>query len=133
MILPEFFLKKLRKENLTFQNTASVFIAFSPDCEHCQYEAKSINERQKDLQNINIVLFTSLNDSLTKSFSHTYGLDTIKNIHVVSDEKNELHQHFGVKTIPTVFICDAAGKLLKQYNGETKIDAILKTLASTTN
>ena len=109
-------------------NTPSVFIAFSPDCEHCQYEAKSLNERQHDLEKAQIVMFTSEKDSLTKVFSHSYGLDTVQNIKVISDEKNELYTAFGVKTIPSIFIYNKAGKLVKQYKGETKIDAIIKAL-----
>ena len=109
-------------------NTPSVFIAFHPECEHCQYEAKSLNERQHDLEKAQIVMFTSEKDSLTKVFSHSYGLDTVQNIKVISDEKNELYTAFGVKTIPSIFIYNKAGKLVKQYKGETKIDAIIKAL-----
>lgn len=107
----------------------SIFIAFGIDCDHCQYEAKSINERQKDLENTNIVLFTSANDSLTNVFSHTYGLDTIKNVQVISDKNDEMRQLFDVKTIPSIFIYNKDGQLVKQYKGETKIDAILKAIA----
>ena len=109
-------------------NTPSVFIAFHPECEHCQYEAKSLNERQHELEKAQIVMFTSEKDSLTKVFSHSYGLDTVQNIKVISDEKNELYTAFGVKTIPSIFIYNKAGKLVKQYKGETKIDAIIKAL-----
>lgn len=117
-----------KKDSLLIKKISSVFIAFHPDCEHCQYEAKSINERYADLQNTNVVLFTSANDSLTKAFSHTYGLDTLKNVHVLSDEKDEMHKLFGVKTIPTIFIYNKEGNLMKQYKGETKIDAIIKAI-----
>jgi thioredoxin-related protein len=106
----------------------SIFIAFSPDCEHCQYEAKSINERQKDLENVQIVMFTIEKDSLTKAFVHVYGLDTLKNIKVISDSTYEMHNAFGIKTIPSIFIYSAEGKLLKHYKGETKIEAILKAI-----
>ena len=130
--IPDFAIKNsngvvFSKQNLR-QSTPSVFIAFHPECEHCQYEAKSINEKQKKLKNTNIILFTSANDSLTNAFSKTYGLDTLKNVHILSDEKNDMYQQFGVKMIPTVFIYNAEGQLLKQYKGETKIEAILKTL-----
>lgn len=132
LIIPNFTKKDnkgqvISKQNLR-ANCLSVFIAFHPDCEHCQYEAKSINDKQKELENTNIVLFTSANDSLIQAFSKTYGLDTLNNIHILSDKKNEMYQQFGVKIIPSVFIYDADGKLLKHYKGETKIEAILKTL-----
>jgi peroxiredoxin len=104
----------------------SVFIAFHPECEHCQYEAKSINEKQKELQHTNIVLFTSASDSTITVFAKTYGLDSLKNVHIVNDSKNEMWSQFSVKSIPTIFIYNAQNQLIKRYNGETKIEAILK-------
>lgn len=109
-------------------NTPSVFIAFHPDCEHCQYEAKSINERHKDLEKAQIIMFTSEKDSLIKVFAHSYGLDTLKNVQVISDENDELYKFFQVKSYPSVFIYNKEGQLVKQYKGETKIDAILKAI-----
>jgi peroxiredoxin len=122
-----------QKTNLLKLNTPSVFIAFHPECEHCQYEAKGINNKQEVLKNTNIVLFTSANDSLTSIFSHKYGLDSLKNVHVLSDKTNEMYHQFGIKIIPTILIYNAEANLLKQYKGETKIDAILKTLALSSN
>jgi thioredoxin-related protein len=110
------------------ENTPSVFIAFHPECEHCQYEAKSINERRTNLARVNIVMFTVANDSLTKVFSKQYGLDSLKNVHVIADTTREMERLFDVKTIPTIFIYNAQNLLVKRYNGETKIEAILKIL-----
>jgi thioredoxin-related protein len=110
------------------ENTPSVFIAFHPECEHCQYEAKSINERHNDLENVNIVMFTVANDSMTKAFSKQYGLDSLKNVQIIADTTKEMEKIFGVKTIPTVFIYSAKNQLVKRYDGETKIEAILKNL-----
>lgn len=112
--------KELRK------NTPSVFIAFHPECEHCQYEAKDIHERHTDLENVNVVMFTVAKDSMTKAFSKQYGLDSLKNVHVIADTTREMEKIFDVKTIPTVFIYNAQNQLVKRYNGETKIEAILK-------
>lgn len=108
------------------KNTPSVFIAFHPECEHCQYEAKSIKEKQYELQNTNIVLFTSAGDSLTKAFSKTYGIDTLKNVCVIADTTGGMERQFDVQVIPTVFIYNAQNQLVKRFNGETKIEAILK-------
>jgi thiol-disulfide isomerase/thioredoxin len=128
--LPTFSFRSVKgilvDNHLLQTNTSSVVIAFHPECEHCQYEAKSINEKQKDLANTNIVLFTSANDSLTNAFSKTYGLDSLKNVHVLSDSANTLRQLFAIKTMPTVIIYNAQNQLIKRYNGETKIEAILK-------
>jgi peroxiredoxin len=136
-ILPIFSYRNIKgnfiDNNQLRRNTSSVFVAFHPECEHCQYEAKSINEKQRDLQNTNVVLFTSASDSLTKAFSKTYGLDTLKNLSVLSDPTRAMERQFDVKAIPTVFIYNAQNQLVKRYNGETKIEAILKALAFQSN
>jgi thiol-disulfide isomerase/thioredoxin len=107
-------------------NLTSIFIAFNPDCEHCQYEAKSINERHREFGKTNIVMFTEEKDSVTKAFSKQYGLDTLKNVQVISDTTHEMDKVLGVKHIPTIFIYNKNNELVKRYDGETKIDAILK-------
>ena len=108
------------------RDTPSVFIAFHPECEHCQYEAKSINEKQAAFQNIQFVLFTSASDSVMRSFSKIYGLDTLKNVTVLSDSTGELRRLFDVKKIPTILIYNAQNQFVKRFNGETKIEAIIK-------
>ena len=128
--IPDFAIKNsngvvFSKQNLR-QSTPSVFIAFHPECEHCQYEAKSINDKQKELASTNIVLFTSANDSMIHAFSKTYGLDSLKNVHILNDSTNAMRQLFAIKAMPTVIIYNAQNQLVKRFNGETKIDAILK-------
>jgi thiol-disulfide isomerase/thioredoxin len=113
-------------DNLLTKNTPSVFIAFHPECEHCQYEAKSINDKQKELANTNIIMFTSANDSLIHAFARAYGLDSLKNVHILNDSTNTMRQLFAIKAMPTVIIYNAQNQLVKRFNGETKIDAILK-------
>ncbi len=49
-------------------NAPSVVIAFQPDCEHCQYEAKNLNAKSAELCGVNIAFLTSASDSLTKKF-----------------------------------------------------------------
>ncbi|NJN34079.1 MAG: hypothetical protein HC817_07345 [Saprospiraceae bacterium] len=73
-------------------------------------------------------MFTSEKDSLIKVFTHSYGLDTLKNVQVISDENDELYKFFQVKSYPSVFIYNKERQLVKQYKGETKIDAILKAI-----
>lgn len=120
---------KVIDNNALQKSTPSVFIAFHPDCEHCQYEAKSINERHTDLTHVNIVMFSVANDSITKAFSKQYGLDSLKNVHVLSDTTKAMEKLFDVKGIPTIVIYNAQNQLIKRYNGETKIEAILKVLS----
>jgi peroxiredoxin len=129
-ILPTFNFQdskgKVIDNNALQKSTPSVFIAFHPECEHCQYEAKSINERHNDLENVNVVMFTVAIDSLTMAFSRQYGLDSLKNVHVLSDTTKAMEKLFDVNGIPTIVIYNAQNQLVKRFNGETKIEAIIK-------
>jgi hypothetical protein len=77
--LPSNILNKVQ----LWSNTPAVFIAFHPNCEHCQYEAKSICEQHKTLAKTQIILFANENDSLTSAFAHEHGLDTLKNVKII--------------------------------------------------
>ena len=128
--MPDFTIKNsvgtlFSKQNLR-QSTPSVFIAFHPECEHCQYEAKSINEKQQVLNDINIVLFTTANDSTTHIFSKQYGLDRLKNVHIISDTTGQIRKLLDIQIMPTILIYNAQNQLVKRFNGETKIEAIIK-------
>lgn len=116
------------KKNLR-PNTPSVFIAFHPECEHCQYEAQTIYERYEELKDVDIVFFTYAGDSTASAFKQQYNLDKLENVHLIADTKNSMLQAFGVKTIPSIFIYNKEGILTKHYKGETKIEAILKAVA----
>jgi thiol-disulfide isomerase/thioredoxin len=109
-------------------NEPSVVIAFQPDCEHCQYEAKNIKDKSAELRGVNIAFLTSASDSLAKKFADDYGLNTQLSVRVFGNQKILLDS-LGVKTIPTVFIYNKDKQLVKRFDGETKIEAILKYIS----
>jgi hypothetical protein len=43
-------------------------------------------------------------------------------------EAIESSKQFGISSFPTIFIYNKEGELLKQYKGETKMEAILKLI-----
>lgn len=127
--------------NFTFYNLDSVattnsFIAkdspvcifyFNADCEYCQYEAKAINQNIILFKNTQIVMvsFNTLNE--IKEFQKKYKLN-YPNITFLQDPKYEFKQWFGKTSVPAVFIYNAKHQLVKEYHGETKIEAITKYL-----
>ena len=120
---------KIVDKSMLSNNKPSIIVAFYPDCEHCQYEAKSIKENAEILKDVNIIMVTPLLDSLALVvFTKQFGLDSLSNVYVTRDFKSMLNDSFGIKKMPTVLIYGAKNNLMKRYNGETKIETILKIL-----
>lgn len=128
--------------NFTFYNLDSIattnsFIAkdnpvcvfyFNADCEYCQYEAKEINKNINRFKNIPIVMVSFNTIKEIKQFQQEYNLN-YPNITFLQDPKYEFKNWFGKTSVPAVFIYNAKHKLVKEYHGETKIEAILNSLS----
>ena len=102
---------------------------FNSDCEHCQYEAKEINNNITLFKNAQIVMVSFNTIKEIKQFQKEYNLN-YPNITFLQDPKHEFKNWFGKTSIPSVFIYNAKHKLVKEYQGETKINAIVKSLSS---
>lgn len=127
--------------NFTFYNLDSVainnkFIAnnqpvcifyFNADCEYCQYEATAINKNIALFKNTQIVMVSFNTIKEIKEFQKEYKLN-YPNITFLQDPNHEFKQWFGKTSIPAVFIYNAKHQLVKEYHGETKIEAITKYL-----
>ena len=110
----------------TTNNTSTIILFFSPDCEHCQYEAKSIVEQKVAFTNINL-WWVSVADSVAiKAFSKTYGLENLPNTYLAHLSAEEVAPTFGSVSVPHIFIYDKNRLLQKEFKGETKVEALLK-------
>lgn len=127
--------------NFTFYNLDSVatsnkFITkgkpvcifyFNADCEYCEYEATAINKNIKLFKSTQIVLVSFNTIKEIKDFQKEYNLN-FPNITFLQDPKHEFKTWFGKTNIPAVFIYNSKHQLVKEYHGETKIEAITKYL-----
>lgn len=72
-----------------------------------------------------MVSFNTIAD--IKKFALQYGLN-YPNITFLQDPKLQFSTWFGKTSVPAVYIYNAQHKLVKEYHGETKIEAIIKYL-----
>jgi thiol-disulfide isomerase/thioredoxin len=106
----------------------TVVLFFHPECEHCQYEAKIITEKQKEFMGVNLWWISFADSTIIRTFSKKYGLDDIPNSYVAHLSAEKITQTFGSNTIPHIFIYNKEQVLQKHFKGETKVEAILKYL-----
>jgi len=105
-----------------------VLIHFNSTCEHCQEEARSILTSASSFNNASLIFIST--ESLTdiNTFESQWHLMQLKNIAVVKMNAEDLYHSFGVIAVPSIYIYNEDKKLVKEFRGETKVEAILKYL-----
>ncbi len=105
----------------------NIIILFFPDCDHCQREATEIAERIKSFDGYTLY-FLSINPfTEILKFAETYHLTAIKNVKFVQTTGDAVFNNFGSVPTPSMYIYDN-GKLVKKFNGETRVDEIVNYL-----
>ena len=117
---------KIDLQNLT--NQPSIIFFFNTDCEHCQNEAEEIIKYKNSFKNRN-VLWLSIEpiENLLK-FEEKYKIqETIPSLKIAKISITDLNKNFNISTNPTILIYKDK-KLVRKFDGETKIEVILKYL-----
>lgn len=107
----------------------TVIIYFNPECEHCQYEATEIGRQPERFAKANMILITP-DDSAKRieAFASRYQLWQVDNLVILYDRNFQFKKYFGTTVFPSVFIYGANKRLLKQFIGEVKMEAVLKII-----
>jgi len=98
-----------------------VLFFFHSSCEHCQEEAKQVVANQQMLEPADVYFLSTENLSDIQQFARQYQLHSFQ-VGQVKDE--EVSVPMGIRTFPTCFVYSKSGVLLKQFQGQIKIDAI---------
>lgn len=108
------------------QTTPLVIIYFHPECEHCRYEAQEIGQNAPAFHHFQLVMITP-DDSLQRveEFCSEYHLWELENLEILLDTENQFKKVFGNAVIPSVYIYATNRKLIKNFFGETKPEAII--------
>jgi peroxiredoxin len=105
----------------------NIIIMFQPDCDHCQREAKQIQENIEAFKTYQIYFVSSATGEELKKFASEYRLANYSHVHFGSTTVEEIISSFGQIDAPSVYIYDNR-KLKQKFNGETDITEITKYL-----
>ncbi len=105
-----------------------VLILFNSECEHCQNETMSISENIDQFDEAMIVFISAEEIDVIRSFGETYSLLGRENILWGQVDYLELTAVFKSFSYPNIFIYGKDGHLLKEFKGETRVEAILKVV-----
>ena len=102
-----------------------VLILFQTDCDHCQREAAAIQQNISAFQAYSLYFITTTSNEDIQAFANQYKLKDYQNVHFCSTSNRSILDSFGPIDAPSLYIYSDQ-KLVKAFNGETDIDAILK-------
>ena len=102
-----------------------VLILFQTDCDHCQREATAIQQNISAFQSYSLYFITTTSREDIQAFANQYKLNDYQNVHFGSTSNRSILDSFGPIDAPSLYIYSDQ-KLVKAFNGETNIIAILK-------
>lgn len=116
-------------ETPKISNHKSVLILFfHPECEHCIYEAKLISGNSSILEKAQVWWISFADKPSIIKFSKTYKLNNLPNFYFGNIPIEFVKPTFGSVSVPHIFIYNRKHILVKEFKGETKLEAINKYL-----
>lgn len=102
---------------------------FHPECDYCRYEAREIAASAPEFSKLQLVMVTADNSpERVKQFIADYNLLEVDNIEILTDSDNRFKGIFGRAVLPSAYIYGTDRKLVKEFIGETRPDAILSLI-----
>ena len=116
--------QEIATKQLTGNN---VFILFFPDCDNCQEEAVSIEQRLSDFKDYTLYFISSAPLEQISSFAEMFRLQNKNNVKFAWTTTEGVLNHYGAIRTPSVYIY-SNGKLKGSFNGQTDIENIINAL-----
>jgi len=127
--IPYFTFYTLDSQRFTkdsFDDTRLKFIMyFNSECDHCQKQAKWLSKEIESFSHLEMVFVSFEEMDAIKGFKKHYNF-TQKNITFLQDTRLTFADKFKVESFPSILIYSKEGKLLRKYEGQTKVSDLLK-------
>jgi peroxiredoxin len=115
----------LTKESLK-KDQPTIIMYFSPLCEHCQHQMEDMIQHMDELKSVQIVMATYSPMNELTDFINKYNLPAYQNILSGRDTKYLLQPFYKIGGLPFQALYDSAGNLITTFEGNVKIDVLLK-------
>ena len=104
-----------------------ILILFQTDCDHCQREARAIQQNISAFQAYSLYFITTTPPAEIQAFANQYNLASYPNVHFCRTSNQSILESFGPIDAPSLYIYSDQ-RLVKSFIGETNINEILKYL-----
>jgi thiol-disulfide isomerase/thioredoxin len=133
LLFPTFKLLKMDSSSyLTNQDIASnkntIFINFSPTCDHCERTIKSILDNITKFSETQFILTSFESFSSIRKFYFDYSLHTYSSVYIVQESDYSLTKQIQYSSFPCLIIFDKQQKFIKKIDEESNAKTLLKVL-----
>ena len=133
LLFPTFKLLKMDSSTyLTNQDIASnkntIFINFSPTCDHCERTIKSILDNITKFSETQFILTSFESFSSIRKFYFDYSLHTYSSVFIVQETDYSLTKQIQYSSFPCLIIFDKQQKFIKKIDEESNAKTLLKLL-----
>jgi peroxiredoxin len=106
----------------------SILVFYFPDCDHCQREAADFSKHLAAFKGYHVWFIAVVPFQKIQKFAIDYKLVGYDYVHFVQTEPKDITNNYGGIQTPSVYIYSKEKKLVKFFNGETKVEEIIKFL-----
>jgi hypothetical protein len=131
LLFPTFKLLKMDSSTyLTNQDIASnkntIFINFSPTCDHCERTIKSILDNITKFSETQFILTSFESFSSIRKFYFDYSLHTYSSVYIVQETDYSLTKQIQYSSFPCLILFDKQQKFIKKIDEESNAKTLLK-------
>ena len=106
----------------------TILVLYQPDCDHCQREANEIEAHLDSFKDYNIYFITTESFEKIDQFAKDYNLEGHDHVFFGQTQVGHIINNFGQISAPSVYVYGEGGNLKRRFNGETRIEDIVKSL-----
>jgi|TARA_B110000238_G_scaffold200277_2_gene249840 thiol-disulfide isomerase/thioredoxin len=118
--------KRFTKENLDNTRT-KLFYYFNSECEHCEKQGSWISKDIKLFEDLEVIFISFEEMDAIKGYQNKFNF-VRDNITFLQDTRLTFSDKFGVGEFPSIILYTKGGKLIKKFEGETKVSEIAASI-----
>lgn len=115
--------KRFTKEGFDKTRT-KLILYFNSECDHCKKQGKWLSEEIDSFDNLELTFISFEEMDAIKGYRDKYNFNQ-KNITFLQDSRLTFSDKFGVESFPSILFYTKKGKLIKKFEGETKVKDLL--------
>lgn len=108
------------------KNKKTLIILFSPDCDHCQHEAKELVKHRDAFKDVQIVFSSTAPLHQLYEFYDRYELAKMHHVVVGKDYQYILPSFFQMKNFPFLALYNKKQELVKVFEGAYPVERIIE-------
>jgi peroxiredoxin len=110
-------------------NKPTVIIHFNPGCDYCQHEAEGLQKNQSsEKEELEWLWVSAAPVDAMRQFAKDYELQGMSNVHFLQYQEDAFLEAFGTNFLPSTFIYDSEGSLIRHFSGEVSAAKILECI-----